>query len=325
MASFFRLGKRWRVQVLVHGQRHSRVCDTKAEAAAWALSIEAQGKRTPVSTRLVRDALVKLHDVYVNEGKSRSDITRAKRLQDDAIAQCRLGEVSKDDLAAFRDRRLASVQPASVRRELNLLRGMFRRAREDWPGWMTHNPFEGFKAPKEPASRKRRVTEDEITALRVSLSLGEGLPSSTIMQRVGLAFLFGLETAMRAGEILGLTWPDVHLDRRFVHLPKSKNGDARDVPLTTTAVQILQALPRVAGDDRCFLLDESQRDANWRKGRNRAAVANLHFHDSRAEGIWRLSKKLDVLQLARAIGHRDINSLLIYYRESAEDMAAKLG
>lgn len=323
MASIYRVGKRWRVQVTVQGQRRSCVRDTKAAASQWALAEVAQGKRGPVSTRLVRDALKKLHDLYVNDGVSRSDITRAKRLQDDPLAECRLADVTSDDLADFRDRRLLLVEPASVRRELNLIRGMLRRCRDDWR-WMTSNPFEGFKAPKSPESRKRRVTADEVARIRVAFGLGDGLPAVTLMNRAGLAFLFGLETAMRASEILGLTWQHAHLAKRFVHLPTSKNGDARDVPLTTAAVRILKALPRVEGDPRCFVMDESQRDANWRKGRDRAGVVDLHFHDSRAEGIWRLSKHLDVLQLARAIGHRDINSLLIYYRESAEDMAAKL-
>lgn len=323
MASIYKAGRRWRAQVSVQGHRRTRICDTKAEASQWVLAQVAQGKRGPVSTRLVLDALKKLHGIYVNEGKSRSDIGRAKRLQGDPLANCRLVDISSDDLADFRDRRLTTVTPASVRRELNLIRGMFRRCRKEWR-WMTDNPFVGFDAPSSPESRKRRVTADEIARIRVVFGLADGLPAVTLMNRAGLAFLFSLETAMRASEILGLTWQHAHLPQRFVHLPKTKNGDERDVPLTTEAVRILEALPRVEDDERCFLMDESQRDAHWRKGRDKAAVVDLHFHDARAEAIWRLSKRLDVLQLARAIGHRDINSLLLYYRESAADMAAHL-
>jgi hypothetical protein len=51
----------------------------------------------------------------------------------------------------------------------------------------------------------------------------------------------------------------------------------------------------------------------------------VHFHDSRAEAIWRLSKKLDILQLARIIGHRDLKSLMIYYHEPASEIARQLG
>ena len=43
-----------------------------------------------------------------------------------------------------------------------------------------------------------------------------------------------------------------------------------------------------------------------------------------AEATWRLSKKLDVLELARVIGHRDVRSLLLYYSTSADDLADRL-
>lgn len=323
MASITKEGKRWRAQVLIRGQRQSKTCDTKAEASQWALMAEAEGKQKLTHGLLVKDALKKLHALYVNEEKSRSDISRALRLQDDPLASQPLVSLSADDLDAFKERRRkAGVADATLRRELNLLRGMCRRCREDWK-LMNQNPFKGFKAPKDPPSRKRRVTQGEIDLVRHGFGIGTRLHAETETQRVGLTFLLACESAMRSGEMVGLHWPDVYLDRGYVHLPKTKNGEARDVPLTPFAIEILKALPRIQGEP-CFNMTDASRDALWRKVRDTLPVVDLHFHDSRSEGIWRLSKKLDVLQLARAIGHRDINSLLIYYRESAEDMAIKL-
>ena len=51
----------------------------------------------------------------------------------------------------------------------------------------------------------------------------------------------------------------------------------------------------------------------------------MHFHDTRHEAITRLAKRLDVLELARVVGHRDPRSLTIYYNETAEQLAKKLG
>ena len=122
VASIYKHGKRWRAQVLVGGERQGKVFDTKAEASQWALMMEAEGKKPLASaTMLVRDAAKRLHDLYVNEEKSRSDISRAKRLQDDPFAGKRLADVSKDDLDEYRDRRLdsdfsiRSGNPATVR------------------------------------------------------------------------------------------------------------------------------------------------------------------------------------------------------------------
>lgn len=58
--------------------------------------------------------------------------------------------------------------------------------------------------------------------------------------------------------------------------------------------------------------------------KEKAAVEGLSFHDSRHEAVTRLSKKLDVLALARMIGHKNIRELMTYYNETAEELAARL-
>ncbi len=50
----------------------------------------------------------------------------------------------------------------------------------------------------------------------------------------------------------------------------------------------------------------------------------LTFHDSRHEAITRLSRKLDVLALAKMVGHTDIRVLVVYYEEDAEALAQRL-
>jgi len=45
---------------------------------------------------------------------------------------------------------------------------------------------------------------------------------------------------MRAGEIVGLRRQDI--TGRVAHLPETKNGDARNVPLSSEAVRLLEAL-----------------------------------------------------------------------------------
>jgi integrase len=56
----------------------------------------------------------------------------------------------------------------------------------------------------------------------------------------------------------------------------------------------------------------------------RATINGCHFHDARSEAVTRLSKKLDVLELARVIGHRDLKSLMLYYSSNPDDIADRL-
>jgi integrase len=136
-----------------------------------------------------------------------------------------------------------------------------------------------------------------------------------------------LETGMRAGELCGLTWDRVNLQTNVATLPMTKNGSARQVPLSPRAVAVLTALKPDKpgqGDSTVLRMNVQQLDAIWRKGRDKAGIADLHFHDSRATAVTRLARKLDILDLARMIGHRDLKSLSVYFRATAEDIAKKL-
>ena len=44
---------------------------------------------------------------------------------------------------------------------LSIIRAVVRKARIEWK-WTSNNPLEGFKAPKQPKDRRRRISDDEI-------------------------------------------------------------------------------------------------------------------------------------------------------------------
>lgn len=327
MASYRKRGKIWRAEVYRDGQRESASFHTKAEAVSWATQREQEliGGQLPEHT--VLEALRRYsREVSPTHKGEQWEIARLGLIERDPIAKLRMDKLRPFDLAAWRDRRLngtsdaRAVSGASVAREMNLLKSMFEVARKEW-GWIRTNPLIDVKRPASPPSRKRRITQDEIDRLCAAFGLSDGDVAETTTQRTGLAFLFAIETAMRAGEILGLQWRDVR--PKSVILPKTKNGDSREVPLSMRAREILSVLPGEIGP--VFNIDPKVRDALFRKVRDRCEITDLHFHDSRAEAIWRLSKKLDVMELARMIGHRDLRSLMIYYATSADELADQLG
>src|SRR5574337_185554 len=319
MASIKRHGSRWRAQVYVLGRRDSGVFDTKAEAAAWALEREAGLAGRKAHTGTVADVLRRYaRDVSPTHRGERWERTRLKRLERDPLAAVALAALTPADIAAWREKRARAVSGASVRREMVLLTAALEVGRREW-GWIRTNPARDVKKPPSPPSRRRRVSPDEIDRLTLAFGLGDGLHADTAMQRTGLAFLFALETAMRSGEILALTETDVHLPERFARVAQSKNGDARDVPLSTRAVQIIETLP-----GHVFAIEPGTRDVMFRRARTAAEVVDLHFHDARAEAIWRLSRKLDPLELARVVGHRDLRSIMLYYRPTVSELATRL-
>src|SRR5690606_1820058 len=105
---------------------------------------------------------------------------------------------------------------------------------------------------------------------------------------------------------------------------QTKNGDRRAVPLSSRAVSLFKSLEKLH-KVKLFTLTPALRDVYFRQAKALAEVEGATFHDARATALTRLSKKLSILELARMVGHRDPRSLMIYYRESAANIARKLG
>jgi integrase len=327
VATIEKRGARWRAAVCVRRVRRSKSFRTKAEAASWALEQEASlakgtGKAPPGAT--VRTLLEKYaREVSEHKRGKREESLRISRiLRDDALANVALELLGSADIASWRDRRLKAVSAASVRREWTLLSHACTVAVRDWQ-WLQANPCKVARRPPPPPNRERTMTPDEVERICFALGYDGGTPQ-TISQRVAVALLLALETALRASELTGLTWDRVDLDRRVARLSAAtKSGVGRDVPLSTEAVRLLELLPRDSAT--VLALQPRQVDALFRKARDRAGIADLHWHDSRHTAITRLAQRLHVLDLARMVGHRDLKQLQTYYNPAAEDLAAKLG
>ncbi|WP_250533572.1 site-specific integrase [Caballeronia sp. AZ10_KS36] len=317
------------------GIRESATFDTKAEAVEWATKLEAEiagGKRRAYSKvqKTLGDAMDKyLDEISPSHAKHEWNVTRIAFLKSDlAFVGETVRNVKPESIGKWRDARLKEVKSSTVNRDLNLLSAVFEAAKTEWK-WIHDNPVHDVKRPKDPPPRRRRVPDADVTLMTTALGLSDGKAIETTQQYTAMAFLIAIETGMRQGEIVSTVRPNVHAEHRYVHIPKSKNGDARDVPLSARALALWNRLPIVAGEQRCFPVSQGSVDALWRKVRKKVAqthphMADLNFHDSRHEACTRLSRKLNVLALAKMIGHRDIQSLMIYYDETPAELAARL-
>lgn len=319
----------WQAKVRLTGfPPASDVFDSKSKATAWGYAKEAELKamRKGVAKATLKDTIERYRAEVCPTMKSGANVSlRLKALSADASLlpiHRQINEVTAADLSRFRDLRSVNLKPATVLKELAILSGVFESARRDW-GTIKVNPLADVKKPPQPAPRKRLFSDGEVTAVLKALGYEETGPVDNMGKQAGLALLLALETAMRASEMLGLEWGRVFLTKRYVTLEKTKNGDARDVPLSKVAVSLLE---RMKGLDSniVFTLRAPTLDVVFRRARDKLKLKDLHFHDSRATAVTRLAQRLSIHELARMIGHRDLSSLLIYYRKSAEDIAKSL-
>lgn len=322
MASFLKRGNSWRVQVFRNGIRQSATFPTKAQAQAWAAQVESEiaaGKRGEIPNKTFGD-LLRRYSEEVSPGKRgcRWEQIRIKKLLADKLAGIKLADLNESHISDWRDRRIKEVSKASVRREWTLLSHACTIGRKEWK-WLRSHPMTDVRRPEPAKPRNVTFTDDEIK--RILYALGSDYQTTTA--RVGAAFLFALETAMRAGEICRLARSDI--TGRVAHLQITKNGHPRDVPLSAEAMRIIEALP-VREDGRAFGLSESSLDAIFRKAKAMALITrDITFHDSRGTALTRLAKILTPFELAKVSGHRDLRILLqTYFRESAENIAEKI-
>lgn len=344
MATFRkRAAGRWRVEIKLAGVRESATRATKAEAAAWARQREADilaHRQGRIVARSVRQALSRYASEVspTHRGARWEQLRLAKLSRSLPFIDRPLAEIRTADVAEWRDAAIAgtltdraedgeasprpALAPASVRREMVLLRSVFEQARKEW-GWLRDNPMAGIRWPSAGRPRQRRLPGHDLERLLLALDYSVGAAPTRPPHWVAVAVLLAVETAMRAGELCGLTWPAVDLAARVATLPRTKNGDAREVPLSSAAVALLDGLPR--DGPRVLQVSAKSLDVLFRRARDRAGILDLHFHDTRAEALTRLAAKVDVLTLARIAGHRDLKSLSVYYRESAADIARRIG
>jgi integrase len=312
---------RWQAVIRRRGVVESDTFETKGEAQAWARRREAQidAGRHGGTGSLIEAMDAYERDVVPHKRGARWEEIRLRKLRKLPFAAKPASQVTPADITAWAQS--SGLAPASIRREASLIGSVYSYARRGLQ-WDVTSPIRDAVLPPPPKARTQRLSDEQIDALVAACGYERWEPPQIALHRVALALLFAVETAMRAGEICSITAASIH--KRHVHLPQTKNGDARDVPLSAQARQILELLPDGFG------LTPGVLDALFRRARDAAAtrdpeLAKIHFHDSRREAATRLAKKLDVMELARMGGWRNVNVLYkTYYAPSIESLADKL-
>lgn len=323
----------WFIQFMFRGVRKSGTFTTAAEAKAWQVQECAEimkGVKGEIPDKTFGQLLSRYsEEVSPTKKGKRWEQIRIDLILRDEIAKVKLERLNETHVAAWRDRRLKTVSGASVRREWTLLSHAANIAIKEWK-WLKHNPFSDVRRPEKPEDRDRLFLCSETDAILAALGFDDGIPPSTLSQRVAYALLWAMETGMRAGEICALMPEDVSDTVAVIKAEKLGAGKSRAakrrVPLMPYAREIavmMKEYPSESGT--LFGVSTSQVDSLFRKARDKCGIADLHFHDSRHVAVTRLARMTDVLSLARAIGHTDLKKLQLYFNRSAEDIAADFG
>lgn len=376
MASIRKRGPyQWEAQVRRRGYpAQSKTFNTKAEGEAWANMVESEMARGIWVSRSEAEATT----LYEALTRYAEEVSRGKKgaIQEASIiktckavdlAKRSLASVRSSDVAKLRDDWLKAYTPATVLRRLSLLSHVFNIARKEWGMESLSNPVELVRKPRPNNARTRRIAavDPEFDSMNSDDPKPERRSQDGELGRIAAAsgslllpsiIWLAVETAMRRSEIVSLRWEHVDVRRRFAHLPATKNGAARDVPLSTRAVAVLEALKTEKnyaeiefkdGMDKADLgrVFDIRSDAVTRAFERSVARArrlyvaecraanlrpdgkfltDLRFHDLRHEATTRLASIFPMHELTKITGHKDPRMLMRYYHPRAEDLAKRL-
>ncbi|GAB1715046.1 MAG: integrase [Nitrobacter sp.] len=329
MATIRKLRGRWQAQVRRRGvPPRAKSFDKRADAERWARDLEAEADRsgwvadTRAAEKTTLGELLTRYCAEVTPTKrgAVSEKSRINSILRCPIAHRTLAKLTSSDVATYRDERLKTVAPATIVRELNTISHALEIASREWGLWIPRNPVKLVRRPPVPRGRTRRLKKGEEQRLLDACDRGR----TPLLKPL---IIIAIETGMRRGELLDLRWEHVDLKLGVAHLPLTKNGDSRDVPLSRCAVRTLQEL-RTAGakQERVFPMTGNSVRLAFEHLRVRAGMSDFHFHDLRHEAISRLFEKgLNIAEVSAISGHRELKMLQRYTHLRAVDLVARLG
>lgn len=337
MASITQRSSSYRVRIFRKNDKSiSKSFASEPEAVQWLKKTQAQLElglyqdevKNHVTLRVAfSDAVEKYipaHSIHKGNHKTEAGILRilATRWQGKSLST-----ISKQDIVLLKDDLLAKGRAAStVNHYLNALSQLYQIAINEW-GLNLSNPITGIKRMSEPQGRMKRLSADAEAFL---LNQCQELSLSYLSDIIVIA----IETGMRCGEILSMRWEDVDFNNRRVLLRHTKNGDSRQVPLTSKAKEILELLSSKEIDGLVFpycrwairrhFTKVIRHSAKAHKGAQNP-FTDLRFHDLRHEALSRLSDKgLNVMEIAHISGHRTLVMLRRYTHPCHETLLNKL-
>jgi hypothetical protein len=138
------------------------------------------------------------------------------------VCKQRLSEITTAHFARYRDERLQSIKPATLKRQLGPIRNLFKIARDHWDLPVRDNPLDKLQLNALDRRRERRLQPgEEAKVVQAAASCRNRLMVPIIA--------FALETGMRRGEILAIPRDHIDLAGRALLIPETKNGHARTI------------------------------------------------------------------------------------------------
>ena len=222
MATIRKRNNRYHVQIRRRGQSITRTFDRLATAKSWIPKIEGDIERQLYvdTSGAERTKVLELLERYerqilpTHKGQQ-VESCRLKTLKRH-FGALRLVHLTPKEVAIYRDVRLRSISPASLKRELKILGRVLNLASKDWGIPIAQNPVQMISLPKADKPRTRRLEPGE-----------EGRLLQGSNEKLRRIISLALETGMRRGEILSIKKSHIDFNKSVLFIPSTKTDTPR--------------------------------------------------------------------------------------------------
>ncbi len=312
-------GKTYWIRIQHNGKRVQQSLETDnrrlAEKRYAKVITDLEEGRYFDTIKAKRITFKEMADKYLNRHEKLRDRRTLKTLLP-VFGNLTLSEITTELVSDYQDERLRKVKPATLYKELALMRRMFNVARREWK-WLNNNPVAdlSFSVGNNNA-RDRWLTKDN------ELKLLEIADPEWVREIV----LFALHTGMRRGEILNLNWKDIDMFRRIVTVHKSKNGGKRSIPMSSTLYDLLNRKQRVRSIlGHVFPINEHTLRSGFERAIRNAGIQDFTFHDLRHTFATRLIQNgVDLYKVKELLGHKTILMTMRYAHHYPESLRSSV-
>lgn len=251
-----------------------------------------------------------------HKASHRDDIAKLRWLHP-YLGDKRLDEIDRTLIDRIKFDREKLGAAGTTNRYLALIRAILRRACNDWE-WIERVPK--FKLFKEAEGRIRSLTEAEFE--RLIRELPEHLADMAV---------FSVATGLRQGNVKGLEWQYVDLERKHAWIPGSqhKNGKPHSVPLNEVALAILRK--QIGKHARWVFTFRGEPVTNvntkaWTSALKRAGIEDFRWHDLRHTfATWHRKAGTPTFELQRLGGWQTTSMVERYAHVAPEALQGAAG
>jgi len=308
----YKRGDNWYVDFTFHGQRIREMIGPSRKGAEKVIAKrKAEIAENKFLDKRKEPAPIKFYDFakeYLQWAKANKkpssysrDLSLMRQLNKEFEAKA-IQEITTWQIEKFKARRKEEVRPASVNREIALLKHMYSKAIE-------------WSKVKESPAKKVKLLKGEVKRVRFLMPEQVQTLLSNCADHLRPIVAVAIHTGMRKGEILKLRRDQANFNQEIISILDTKNHERRDIPMNDTVKAILKGME---GNGQYFFCSEDGRPfgdvrRSFETALRKSAIEDFRFHDLRHTFASNLVMAGEDLNTVRELlGHKDLTMTLRY-------------